>query len=86
MKRIGQTRKVSLTLPQELWEHLETEYNDMSMSSAIRDMLENYYIVLRVKGLIPRGTKTTDLDGEQLQLWEREIKNPLPLTTNKKPV
>jgi hypothetical protein len=44
-KGIGVTRKVSLTLSDELWEKLEQHCHDrgISRSEAIRHMIETYY-------------------------------------------
>lgn len=41
MRKIGLTRKVSLTLEEAVWERLEVYcfMNDCSMSKAIRDMM-----------------------------------------------
>lgn len=50
MKKIGRTKKISLSLPDEIWEYIQKEYTDMSQSAAIRDMLEYYYILIQMKG------------------------------------
>jgi len=44
-KGIGVTKKVSLTLPEELWERMESERDAkrLSRSEMIRHMIETYY-------------------------------------------
>lgn len=56
--RLGETRKISLTLPAEIWAYIEHEYLEeeganWKVSSALRDMLESHYlIVLSQRGQI----------------------------------
>lgn len=45
---LGETRKISLTLPAEIWSYIENDYDDMSQSAAIRDMLEYYFLVTQI--------------------------------------
>lgn len=44
-KSIGTTRKVSLTLPDDIWERLETDCksNNQSRSEVIRNIIESFY-------------------------------------------
>jgi len=44
-KRIGVTKKVSLTLPEEIWGKIETNCidNNLSRSEVIRNILDSFY-------------------------------------------
>lgn len=46
--KLGETRKISLTLPSEIWEYIDkyqfdNPHDKRKVSSAIRDMLEKHY-------------------------------------------
>lgn len=45
-KGIGVTKKVSLTLTEEMWERIEKDCtdNNLSRSEAIRNILESFYL------------------------------------------
>lgn len=50
--KLGVTKKVSLTLSEELWGYIDNEYIDdaesnWKLSSAIRDMLEMHYLIVQ---------------------------------------
>lgn len=50
--RLGETRKISLTLPSEIWTYIDCEYisdteTNWKVSSAIRDMLESHYLIVQ---------------------------------------
>lgn len=52
--KLGETRKISLTLPSEIWAYIENEYLEeeganWKVSSALRDMLESHYIVVQAQ-------------------------------------
>ncbi|MDO3409744.1 ribbon-helix-helix protein, CopG family [Saccharibacillus sp. CPCC 101409] len=51
-KSIGVTKKVSLTLTEEIWEKIEAEREEhnQSRSEIIRSILESYYYPINTKG------------------------------------